>query len=350
MFTSLFNTYFDSFLRASFVFMVITQGQFCSKQAEPATFSVKHWQLGQNSCLPNDNVLCNIAAVLTAAEGGVLQDLGWGGLDFGGSFNPPVPRWPQGRRGGVAQDSPALPRPLQKLWGLCMAVGDWFWLAPVGWMRSTVWFESSFRLKELGSTCSHSTAPRGSRRGLCHSQRASSHIGTCGDTVRGDGGSWEGLALLQLASLEPIQAVQGLCHRRGRLTRSSEQGCCRPTSRTGRSFSGAQPPASLGMQQSLAVTPSKPLALTAQSRGRKKDLPQPKLQRRSESWSLYCRNPEREGGAGIELPAGFSELLYKAASQLGERDTARGFKVVTLANVLDGRKELFFLSPVTVSA
>ena len=91
MFPSLFNTYFGSFLRASFVFTVITQGQFCSEQAEPATFSVKHWQLDQNSCLPNDNVLCNIAAVLTAAEGGVLQDLGWGGLDFCGSFNPPVP-------------------------------------------------------------------------------------------------------------------------------------------------------------------------------------------------------------------------------------------------------------------
>lgn len=92
-------------------------------------------------------------------------------------------------------------------------------------------------------------------------------------------------------------------------------------------------------------------ALSARTRGRRGDLPLQKPPRGSESRSCYGRSPEREGGAGFELPAGLSELLYKAASQLGERDTARGFKVVTLANVLDGRKELFFsLPPVTVSA
>ena len=263
--------------------------------------------------------------------------MGWGGLDFCGS--------PSTAPGPVVWDSQALPRPLQKLWGRCVAIGDRFWLAPVGWIWGTVWFESCFWLKVLGGTGSHSAAPRRSRRGLCRSQRASSHAGTRGAIVRGDGGSWAGPRLLQLAALELIQAAQGGCA-------AGAGGLPAPPSkvRTGRVLGGAQPPASLGMQQSLAVTPSKPLAFTAPSRGRKKDLPQQKSQRRSESWSLSCRNPEREGGAGFELPASLSELLYKAASQLGERDTARGFKVVTLANVLDGRKELFFLSPVTVSA
>lgn len=41
-------------------------------------------------------------------------------------------------------------------------------------------------------------------------------------------------------------------------------------------------------------------------------------------------------------PAGPSELLHKAASQPSEQDMVRGFKVVTLANVSDGRKELLF--------
>lgn len=57
-------------------------------------FSVERWQLDQNSCLPNDNVLCSIAAVLTAAEVWVLRHLGWGGLDFraGGLMVPDGPR------------------------------------------------------------------------------------------------------------------------------------------------------------------------------------------------------------------------------------------------------------------
>ena len=112
--------------------------------------------------------------------------MGWGGLDFCGS--------PSMAPGPVVWDSRALPRPLQKLWGRCVAVGDRFWLAPVGWIWSTVWFESCFWLK-----------------GLCRSQRASSHAGTRSATVRGDGGSWAGPRLLQLASLAPIQATQGGC-------------------------------------------------------------------------------------------------------------------------------------------
>lgn len=72
-------------------------------------FSAKHWQLEQNSCLSNDNARRNIAAVLTTAEVGVLQDLGWGGLDPCGSFIPPAPRWPQGRRCGPGQPGSALP-------------------------------------------------------------------------------------------------------------------------------------------------------------------------------------------------------------------------------------------------
>lgn len=40
--------------------------------------------------------------------------------------------------------------------------------------------------------------------------------------------------------------------------------------------------------------------------GEKKTFPQLKAQTRSESWSLYCRSPEREGGAGFELPAALS--------------------------------------------
>lgn len=154
-----------------------------------------------------------------------------------------------------------------------MAIGDRFRLALVGWIWSTVWFESCFWLKVLGGTRCRSAAPHRSRRGLCHLQRGSSHTGTRGATVRGDGGSWDGPDLLQLALLEPIQPVQGLRRWCGRLTRASEQGCCRPAGRTGRSLGGAQPPASLGMQQSLAVTPSKPLSLTARSRGRKERPP-----------------------------------------------------------------------------
>lgn len=81
---------------------MITQGQFCSEQAEAAMFSVEHWQLDQNSCLPNDNVLRDIAAVLTAAEVGVPQDLGWGGLGVLIRLSPDGPR-----AGGVAWDGPA---------------------------------------------------------------------------------------------------------------------------------------------------------------------------------------------------------------------------------------------------
>lgn len=61
-------------------------------------FSVERWQLDQNSCLPNDNVLCSIAAVLTAAEVRVLRHWGWGGLHFGaGGLN-----LPDGPRAGSA--------------------------------------------------------------------------------------------------------------------------------------------------------------------------------------------------------------------------------------------------------
>lgn len=40
-------------------------------------FSVRRWQLDQNSCLPNDTVLCSVAAAVW-----VLQDWGWRGLDL----------------------------------------------------------------------------------------------------------------------------------------------------------------------------------------------------------------------------------------------------------------------------
>lgn len=103
--------------------------------------------------------------------------------------------------------------------------------------------ESCFWLQVLGSA-------RG-RRGLCCSQRARSHTGTRGAAVPGAGGSWDGPGLLQLASLEPIQAEQGLCCRCGGLTRSSEPDCCCPFGRTGRSLSGVRPP-SLGTQRSLS--------------------------------------------------------------------------------------------------
>lgn len=49
----------------------------------------------------------------------------------------------------------------------------------------------------------------------------------------------------------------------------------------GRSLPGTQPPASLEAQQSRTIPPSKPPALTAQSRRGRKDFPQPKLQRKA---------------------------------------------------------------------
>lgn len=170
-------------------------------------FSVKRWQLDQNSCLPNDNVRCDRAAVLTAAEVGVLQDVGWGGLDFCGSFNPPVPRRsPAGPgAGGAAWGSVALPRPLQELRGRRGSV-----LPCCGGLDLQ---RGSVRVPFLAE------GARGSRRGLCRLQRASSHAGTRGATVRGDGGSWDGAGLPQLALLEPVQPVQGLWRRCGRLTR-----------------------------------------------------------------------------------------------------------------------------------
>lgn len=84
-----------------------------------------------------------------------LQDLRWGGLDFAGSFNPPVPR----RRCGTARLCFALCR------SCCVATGDGFWLAPVAWVWSS-------------------------------------------EQSRWSGGSWDGAGLLQLAWLEPMQPVR----------------------------------------------------------------------------------------------------------------------------------------------
>lgn len=44
----------------------MAQEQFCSEQAQAAVFSLNRRQLDQNSRLPNDNIWCTIAAVLTA--------------------------------------------------------------------------------------------------------------------------------------------------------------------------------------------------------------------------------------------------------------------------------------------
>lgn len=157
--------------------------------------------------------------------------------------------------------------------------------------------ESCFWLQVLGSA--HSW------RGLCCSQRLSSYTGTHGATIPGAGGSWDGPGLLQLASLESIQAEQGLCCRYGGFARSSEPGCHCPVGRTGRLLSGAQSPKPWDAAkpqlrlQSLWLFPRK-------AEGEKKTFPQLKAQARRESWSLYCRSPEQEGGAGFELPAALS--------------------------------------------
>lgn len=107
--------------------------------------------------------------------------------------------------GGAAWGSVALPRPLQELRGRRGSV-----LPCCGGLDLQ---HGSVRVPFLAE------GARGSRRGLCRLQRVSSHAGTRGAAVRGDGGSWDGACLLQLASLEPIQPVQGLCRRCGRLTR-----------------------------------------------------------------------------------------------------------------------------------
>lgn len=125
-----------------------------------------------------------------------------------------------------------------------------------------------------------------------------------------------------------------LCSQRGTVTRS-------PSTAAVTHRWHNLPPA-LGRGKALCLPLQSLWRLLHKAGGGKKTFPQQKVQRRSGSGSLYCRSPEREGGAGFELPAARSEPLYKAAAQLGERDTVRGFKVVTLANVLDGRKELFF--------
>lgn len=161
--------------------------RFCSEQAEPAMFAVNHWQLDQNCCLPNDAVLCSIAAMPAAAGTACPGNLGSAGA-----------------------------------------------VIHVGW---------SVR---------------------------------CG-----------------IALLEAVWAVQGLYCRCRWLYLPPRAGG------TGRSLHGTQPPASLGLQQSLAVPPSKLPALTAQSRGGKNRPPPAKTAKESESRSLYSRNPEREGGAGL---------------------------------------------------
>lgn len=222
-------------------------------------------------------------------------------------------------------------------WGSpCRAVWPWvssglLWLVGPG-----TWFESS---PVSGLRCSHSCSLQESLGSLPLAQ-SEHHTRMCGTTVDGHGGSWmddpvscswvrqgvlqlDGLGFLPLALLEPIQSEQGLLspHLWGLAS-------CQP-------WDAAK----------LPSYPFKAAGTSCSEQGEKQNLPQQKLQRKGESWSHSCGSPEWEGGAGSELPAALSELLYKAASKLGERDTPRGLEVVTLANVLDGRKELFLLSP-----
>lgn len=197
-FSLFFNLCLYSFFWASFVFRAVAQGRLCSEQAEPAMFSVRRWQLDQNSCLPNDNVLCTVAAALAAAAVWVLQDLGW--TSAGVLTHPRSP-------GLAVRDAPS---PLRKPWGRC-GRGDGFWLAVTGAVRP----------------------------------------------------AWEGDPAEPRSY--PFKASGAYCTKQGE---------------------------------------------------EKKTFPQQKVRRRSESGSLYCRSPEREGGAGFELPAARSELLYKEPPSL----------------------------------
>jgi len=221
-------------------------------------FSVKHWQLDQNSCLPNDNVLCNIAAVLTAAEAGLLRDLG-----CCGSSNSPVPRRPQGSRCGTSQLCVPLWRSSGAAawpWGIGsgllgrVGLGARFGSSPVSGLRCSAAPAAAPLLLagagEVSAACREGAVRQGPAVPPSMEMMAA---GMDGSPAAGFAG-----------------AIQPCLGWRGWLTRSPG----RSSHRSGRQVArGARPPASLGTQQSLAVTPSKPLALTARSRGRKKRPP-----------------------------------------------------------------------------